>query len=64
MFQFNGKKYILNPTTNRHILVGGKQYKKLVKEGVIKDQKMEITPIAEDKNKTKPRYEIIDLEEK
>lgn len=29
------KKYVLNPNTNREILVGGATYNKLLKEGVV-----------------------------
>ena len=34
----DNKLHILNPTTNRFVLIGSPKYKRLIKEGVIKSQ--------------------------
>ena len=36
MYSVHKIEYIVNPKTGRHIKVGGKRYKKLVKQNVIK----------------------------
>ena len=64
---YDGKKYIVNPNTNRYILYDGKQYRKLVKEGIIKKpDKYQVTDYNNEEVKqepTKPKYELIDMEE-
>lgn len=64
MFEYNDKKYIINPNTGRHIVVNGKQYKKLVKLNIIKHPpKIELKDSKEidEEKKDIPKYELIDL---
>lgn len=38
------KEFIINPKTNRHVYVGSKVYKKLVREGIIENKGFHRTP--------------------
>ena len=64
-------KWITNPLTNRKIKVNGRQYKSLMRAGIIKPEKekeIKILDLIDEKQseelktrETKPKYELIDL---
>ena len=64
MFDYDKKQWVINPNTGRHIRVGGRQYKNLIKLGIIKQPpKIELKKQEEieEEKKQKPKYELIDL---
>ena len=64
-------KWITNPLTNRKIKVNSRQYKSLMRAGIIKSEKekeIKILDLYDEKQseelktrETKPKYELIDL---